>query len=153
MLDDSGAFVGLVVYQLPVSCPEAAFLEYFAIVPERRSERWGGRALAALLQEIREAAPIALIVILEVEDPDECVAGDARRQAERRIAFYRWHGARLLGGIRYALHVPGADAPYPMRLAFIDIGAAKPASAEDALRAAICLFGDAVTRINGVPLE
>jgi GNAT superfamily N-acetyltransferase len=75
--------------------PSVAFLEYLAVAEERRNAGLGG----ALLDHLLGAGALGDIrgIVFEVERPEDAV-GAERLLRERRIAFYRRHGASLVDG-------------------------------------------------------
>ena len=72
---------------VPLAPPRGQLLEYFAVAEEARGTGIGGGLLEDVLRALREEGTADLL-FWEVEPPET-------RDAERRIAFYRGHGARL----------------------------------------------------------
>ncbi len=75
--------------------PSVAFLEYLAVAEEQRNAGVGG----ALLDYLLGAVALGGIrgIVFEVERPEDAV-GAERVLRERRIAFYRRHGASHVDG-------------------------------------------------------
>jgi ribosomal protein S18 acetylase RimI-like enzyme len=113
-VDEEDDLVGMARYDL-LEDLAAAYLMYLAVVPERRGQGIGGAFYRELLRRLAEEGRPLRALVLEVERPDHAVPGEGRRDAERRIDFYRRLGARLLEGIEYLQQVPG-HAPVPMHL-------------------------------------
>lgn len=79
---EKGEFVGLAV---DIFSPEAAILDYFAIVPKKRSGGYGSRAVQMLVKRRQ-----GQIYIFEIERPNP--AAENARDRERRKAFYLRNG-------------------------------------------------------------
>lgn len=86
-LAEEGEFVGLAV---DIFSEEAAILDYFAIVPEKRGGGCGSRAVQALVK--RRAGTK---YIFEIERPDETAENAVERA--RRKAFYLRNGLKETG--------------------------------------------------------
>lgn len=103
VLDESGAFVGLLRYDLGEQ-PAVGYLWYIAITPNARGAGIGSACFDEVVRRARKSGLRALIFEVEIpehfDDPDRC------ENARRRIEFYRRLGAFLLTGIRYVQHVP-----------------------------------------------
>jgi ribosomal protein S18 acetylase RimI-like enzyme len=74
----------------PLEPPGAHMLEYFAVAEGRRGAGIGGGLLEGLMESLRESGAAAWM-LFEVERPE-----DGAANAERRIAFYERHGARIV---------------------------------------------------------
>ena len=120
----------LFVYEPPDG--QAAFLWYFAVDPRMRGQGLGGQIYQGLLARLD---PRARALIFDLEDPAQMATPGETRQAERRIAFYRRLGARLLGGIRYIQTVGPHQPPLPLRLMVHPIQDLSPQQAFDLARA------------------
>lgn len=81
-IEEDGEFVGLAIVLVTDTI---ALLDYFAILPEKRGNGIGGRALAKLRERYRNHA-----LLIEIEDPSEPC--DNRHDRVRRLAFYRRNG-------------------------------------------------------------
>jgi GNAT superfamily N-acetyltransferase len=107
--------------------PSVAFLEYLAVAEEQRNAGIGG----ALLDHLRGAGALGDIrgIVFEVERPEDAV-GAERVLRERRIAFYRRHGASLVAdaGCYRAPNLEHADLTEPYSLMWI------PARREDSVQ-------------------
>ncbi len=98
---DQGAPVALAIAEyLPAG--NVWYLHYLAVAPGRRGAGIGSALLAAVLPlgEITAQAagrPGCLGLLLEAEQIEGPPADADREQRRKRIAFYRRHGARLIG--------------------------------------------------------
>ncbi len=129
--DPSGnPFLGLIFDYEPVGSA-AAFLWYFAVVPDRRGQGLGAQIYQCLLSRL-DAQVRALFY--DLEDPAQMTTPEAVKQAGRRIAFYRRLGARLLGGIRYVQTVGPHHPPLYLRLMVHPIQEITPREAFDLAR-------------------
>jgi GNAT superfamily N-acetyltransferase len=107
-------FVGLAHY-VTVEEQHLAWLWMFAVTPGARNRGIG----TAIYQDIVRRLPVGTIaVLIEVERPDLAHTEAERRLAERRIAFYRRQGARLLEGVHYVQSVGPHQPPLPMHVMF-----------------------------------
>lgn len=105
-------FVGLAYYMV-IPEHKLAWLCMFAVTPEARNHGVG----AAIYADIVRRLPAGIIaVLIEVERPDLAQTEVERALAERRIAFYRRQGARLLEGVYYLQSVGPHQAPLPMHV-------------------------------------
>lgn len=86
-LTKDGELLGLVFYLIT---PKTAILDYFAILPEKRSMGYGGRAVAAVLERFSDRK---LIFEIEQQDPAADNAEDRRRRKE----FYLRNGLKETG--------------------------------------------------------
>jgi GNAT superfamily N-acetyltransferase len=109
-----GDFVGLAHY-VTVEEQRITWLWMFAVTPEARNRGIG----TAIYQDIVRRLPAGTVAILiEVERPDLAHTEAERRLAERRIAFYRRQGAKLLEGVHYVQSVGPHQPPLPMHVMF-----------------------------------
>lgn len=107
-----GVFVGLAHYVV-VAEQDLVWLWMFAVTPEARNQGVG----AAIYGEIVRRLPAGTVaVLIEVERPDLAHTEAERELAERRIAFYRRQGARLLEGVHYVQSVGLHQPPLPMHV-------------------------------------
>lgn len=107
-----GVFVGLAHYVV-VAEQDLVWLWMFAVTPEARNQGVG----AAIYGEIVRRLPAGTVaVLIEVERPDLAHTEAERELAERRIAFYRRQGARLLEGVHYVQSVGPHQPPLPMHV-------------------------------------
>lgn len=94
LYEDSSPQAPLLGYALLVCRPESAYLllDYLAVVPERRDSGCG----TAFLKLLQGACAAYRGILLEAEDP--AAAADAQDAAirQRRMAFYRRAGTRLM---------------------------------------------------------
>jgi len=140
-----GHFVGLAHYVL---IPEhhLAWLWMFAVMPEVRNRGVG----TTFYGEIVGRLPVGTVaMLLEVERPDLASTEAERRLAERRIAFYRRQGARLLEGVHYVQSVGPHQLPLPMHVMLHPL---RPLDAEQMFRYAQAVFGDAITQVGDTQL-
>lgn len=93
------------------SCGSFWLLEYLAVDPSRRSQRYGESTFQAAKRLADAVAPGAPCV-LEVDQPEGAFA----EVASRRLRFYRRLGCRRLDGVSYILPLDGAGPPPPMWL-------------------------------------
>lgn len=90
--DESHTLAGYAYIQHPADCA-IELLDFFAVLPNRRSEGIGSRFLT-LLGEKERFGPT---LVAEIEDPD-AAEGDEAAQRTRRLDFYRrggWHDTGL----------------------------------------------------------
>ncbi len=146
-----GVFVGLAHYVL-IPQHKLAWLWMFAVTPEARNHGVG----TAIYGEIVRRLPAGTVAMLiEVERPDLASTEAERALAERRIAFYRRQGARLLEGVHYIQSVGPHQPPLPMH---VMIHPFEPLDAEAAFGLACAVFGAAagaasITQIGPLALR
>ncbi len=129
------AFVGLAHYVM-LAEPCCAWLWMFAVTPPARNQGIG----AALYGEIVRRLPVETgAMLIEVERPDLAHTGAERESTERRIAFYRRQGARLLEGVHYVQSVGPHQTPLPMH---VMVHPLQPLDAEMAFRMVCTVLGD-----------
>jgi GNAT superfamily N-acetyltransferase len=162
-LDGNASFAGLARYQV---LPDlgAAYLWYLATAPELRNQGVGTKFYQEIVRRVTGPAGWAGLraLVIEVEIParageGEGVAGAAensavaaeRALAQRRIAFYRRQGARLMEGIHYLQSVGRHQAPIPMHIMFHAFGALDAAQAFALARS---LWGDQVSQVGKLRL-
>ncbi len=105
-----------------VTCPlddaPVAFMSYLAVDGSFQGQGIGGRLLDYTLARLAEDTP-AEALIWEVE-PEEPEAGHLNN---RRIRFYKRHGAKLIAEAQnYWMPAENDHAPVPMRLMWANIG-------------------------------
>ncbi|HWR04049.1 MAG TPA: GNAT family N-acetyltransferase [Humidesulfovibrio sp.] len=95
----------------------ALFLVYLAVDPELRSRGAGGSLLEHLHQASGQLVPGSLGMVWETERAEDAGPGPARALRERRLEFFRRHGASVVSG---SYRQPALDgvAPVPMNLLF-----------------------------------
>jgi len=106
-----GAAAGEVVFLAllwPLKNTDFILLDYIAT-----KDTYRGKGIAsAFLEEMRaKLEGTKKYLVLEVESPG---AEGGRAEREKRISFYRRHGARQLKGVRYALPPLHGDTPTEM---------------------------------------
>ncbi|MEZ5114931.1 MAG: GNAT family N-acetyltransferase [Candidatus Nanopelagicales bacterium] len=89
------------------------FLRYFAIDSARHSRGHGSALWRALTHHLRDAG--RTLLLFDVEDPAAAAPGH-HREDERRIAFYRRHGAELAPVTGYAPPDHGSAGTEPALL-------------------------------------
>ena len=141
-----GVFVGLAHYVV-VAEHNLAWLWMFAVTPEARNQGLGAAIYADVVRRL-PAGTVAMLI--EVERPDLAHTDAERRLAERRIAFYRRQGARLLEGVHYVQSVGPHQPPLPMH---VMIHPLQPLDAGTAFRLAHAVFDDAVTQTGALSLR
>lgn len=92
----------------------ALWLYYLAVSPSLRGQGTGAWFYKALIDLARAERPGLELLVFEVERPD-LLEGSERTSAERRIAFYRRLGARLVNNVVYYQDV-GWQPPVQMYL-------------------------------------
>lgn len=148
-VDPAGSsFLGLVYYYEPDGCvatsgAQAAFLWYFAIEPQMRGQGLGAQLFQRLLERID---PRVRALIFDLEDPAQMETPERVKQAERRIAFYRRLGARVLGGISYVQTVGPHQPPLLLLLMVHPIQEISPREAFELARQE---FGDEILKQVG----
>ena len=131
VVNPENSLVGIVFDYEPEG-GEAAFLWYFAIDPQMRGHGLGAQVYKRLLERL---GPQVRALIFDLEDPTKMETPEAVSLAERRVAFYRRLGARLLGGIEYIQFVAPHLPPLPLLLMAHPIREISPQEAFDLARA------------------
>ena len=148
LLDGSGQLIGMARFNLPADNQVAA-LWYLAVQSEVQSQGIGSRFYQAVVEHIRQTTgENAEAVVFEVETPPNFVSGKPS-DAERRIAFYRRNGARLLTGIHYVQSV-GWQPPIEMSVMLHPLAPLTPEWAYELARIAL---GFAVEQIGAIHLD
>ena len=93
-LEQSGETVGYAVVTAPAAA-SFALVSYLAIAPKFRSRGLGSELLTLLIRRFA-----GRILALEVESPAAAESADIRALRERRIAFYRRAGFRIVPTVR-----------------------------------------------------
>jgi len=145
-LDKQRTLVGIAMYELDRES-ETALLWYLAIVPENRSKGLGSIFYREILHRVDSSVRALLF---EVEIPDESKSGEGRQFAQRRIQFYRRHGAFVLNGIHYMQHVGKHQPPIPMH---IMVHPFQPITPQTAFKLTKSMFEDSITQIGPLALE
>ncbi len=148
LLDGSGQLTGMARFNLPAG-NSATALWYVAMRSEARSQGIGSRFYQAVIEHIRRTSgETAEAVVFEVETPANSNAGETS-DAERRIAFYRRNGARLLTGIRYVQSV-GWQPPIEMSVMLHPLAELSPSRAFELAKATL---GATVQQIGELHLD
>ena len=145
-LDGSGRLQGMARCQL---FPEGSFaiLWYIATWPAVRNQGFGGQFYDHILSQIDPSAFKAML--LEVEIPAETEIEELGQMAQRRLAFYRRHGARLLGGIKYLQSVGWHQPLTPMHILVHPL---QPIEAQAAFMLAKAYAGESVIQTGTLEL-
>lgn len=95
------------------------FLEYFAVVRDRRDGGLGGRLWDAMMERlVRDGDDVR--IIMEVEPPEDAEPASAERDVrERRCRFYARRGAVPLPIDGY--HAPKLDGPGSVRMLLLAV--------------------------------
>jgi ribosomal protein S18 acetylase RimI-like enzyme len=145
VLDETGQFAAMLRYDLGKE-PGIAYLWYIAVHPDARG---GGIGSACFNEVVRRAQEAGLRgVIFEVEVPEHFDDPERRRNACRRIEFYRRQGALVLTGIRYIQQLRN-QPPIPLHIMVRPIENITPG---EALEIAQRLFDD-VTQVGELELS
>lgn len=144
LVERSNTLIGMAAWQyLPQL--RLAYLWYLAIQPEARNRGLGAHYYHAILaQAFTKGADLALF---EVEMPELAHTDQERALAQRRIAFYKRNGARLLTGIHYLQSVGDHVPPTPMHLMFHPRERLSP---QEAYQSAHQLFGEALQQTDAL---
>lgn len=121
--EDAGEPVGFAVLE-SLTPLRAALLDYLAVTPDRRNAGIGSMLLGTL-QAFGTGHGWGSGIALEVEpatSPDPVV----RSVQERRLAFYRQHGAVDELDLAYAMPDTETDSPLPMHLLVLPVDPAAP---------------------------
>jgi GNAT superfamily N-acetyltransferase len=162
-LAGNATFAGLARYQV---LPDlgVAYLWYLATAPEVRNQGVGTKFYQEIVRRARGPAVQAAMqaMVIEVEIPAQPGGGEGasaaaenpaveaeRALAQRRIAFYRRQGARLLEGIHYLQTVGRHQAPVPMHVMFHAFAAL---DAGQAFALARSLWGEQVNQVGELRL-
>jgi hypothetical protein len=126
-----------------LSSVEWAFLRYFAIGAELRSQGLGQRFWQILRLELQTDAWPANVVF-EVEDPGETAISDAERVIrDRRIKFWSVCGARMLPVSGYVLPDYGASgATEPMLLMAATAAGERPPQDDGLRRLILAIYAE-----------
>lgn len=146
--------LGLAVVS-PLAGYPAAFLEYLAVAPEARNSGIGGSILARLREALAGAAqPGTDGIIFEVDRPEDADDSGERELRQRRIAFYRRHGAVMVdGALDYQAPVPVGDGTLAYFLMWLPVVAGTPAPAGADLKDCVtAMFTQSYGLGEGTPL-
>lgn len=141
-VDQERALAGIIFDEEPEE-GETAFLWYFAVDPQMRGHGLGSQIYRGVLERLR---PQVRALIFDLEDPAEMETPEAAALAERRIAFYRRMGARLLGGVEYRQYVGPHQPPLPLLLMVHPVREISPREAFDLAQAK---FGEEILKQVG----
>ena len=146
-VDNAGEAAAMVHYEVNEEAG-AAVLWYRAVSAPMRLKGIGTGVYRSVIARIRNERPAIRALVYGVERPEDA-EGEHRGLCERRIAFYRRNGARLLSGIRYTQSV-GWQPPVRMH---VMVHPFEALSAEAAFEMARSTLGDAVERVGALGLE
>jgi len=139
--------LGAMLYYSDQPEAQAAFLWYFAVIPELRGQGWGARLYGELLQRLK-AGERALF--FDVERPDDAGSPALRENAERRMRFYRRLGAVRLAGVRYVQRAGPHLPELPMHLMVHPLG---PLNAQEAYEMGRSFLPEALSQSGTLRLE
>ncbi len=145
--DDAGEVVAMAHYEA-YDERRGAVLWYLAVALGKRGIGIGSGVYKAITARILRERPSTRAFVYEIERPEDA-EGHHRTLAERRIAFYRRNGAKLLGGIRYTQSV-GWQPPVPMHVMVHEFERLSPEAAYEMARS---LLGEAVEQVGPLALE
>jgi GNAT superfamily N-acetyltransferase len=103
--DDEITFIALL---WPLKTTEFLLLDYMAT---KATHRGKGIASAFLTELGKKLSNSGQYLVMEVEDPK---VGDRQNEKEKRVKFYKRHGAKVLEGVRYLL--PPLDGTIPTEM-------------------------------------
>lgn len=146
-MDNAIGTVGIMRFDIDRES-QIGYLWYLAARQDLRGRGVGSRCLNEVIRQAQEAGMRA--VVWEVEAPEQQFELGHREYAERRIGFYRRHGAKLLGGIQY-IHSVGPHQP--KILMNIMVRPIEPISPQAAFDMAKLLFEEGVTQAGELRLE
>ena len=125
-----------------------ALLWYLAVEENLRGRGIGASIYNEIISQAEKSSAIALIH--EVETIEHQPGDRGREQAERRIEFYRRHGAHLLNGIHYLQSVGPHQPPIPCHIMIRPFQKITPVQAFELSKS---IFGDAITRKGSLTLD
>lgn len=130
----------------------ALFLVYLAVDPKLRSRGAGGSLLDHLHQNAAALAPGCLGMVWETGRAEDAGSDQARALRERRLGFFRRHGASVVSG---SYRQPALDgvAPVPMNLLFRPAAPGQrmePAFVQALVRT---IYAEKYQELNGVSRE
>jgi GNAT superfamily N-acetyltransferase len=143
-LDESGQLSAIARYQ-QIPDGALAILWYLAAWPAVRNQGIGGKLYDHILDRVNAAGYKALL--LEVEIPELAETDELRRLAQRRLGFYRRHGACLLGGIRFLQKVGWHQPAIPMHILVHPL---QPVAAGEAFEMARAYYAEAVEQVGSL---
>ncbi len=145
-LDEKGEFVGLAHY---ADWPDLniATAWYLAVVADRRNQGIGMSIHDQMAHRVEQEGRRAFI--FEVEIPEDITDPDYREFIVRKIARYRRHGARMLRGISYIMHLGEHQPEMPMD---IMVHPFSPMTAEEAFALVKGVFGEQVMQVGELEL-
>lgn len=146
-LDDAGEPDGMALVSIPAGA--TAWLWYLAVQPAGRGRGRGSAFYREICRWVQAAGCPGMV--LEVEIPSGTPGDAGREEAERRIAFYRRLGARLLGGVDYLQYVGWHQVPVPMHVMVHSFDPAAGADAAFALAQSV--FQDTIRQVGRLTLE
>jgi GNAT superfamily N-acetyltransferase len=103
--DDEITFIALL---WPLKTTDFLLLDYMAT---KATHRGKGIASAFLTELGKKLSNSGQYLVMEVEDPK---VGDRQNEKEKRVTFYKRHGAKVLEGVRYLL--PPLDGTSPTEM-------------------------------------
>jgi ribosomal protein S18 acetylase RimI-like enzyme len=146
-LDENGKLVGLVEYEY-LHEANTAFLWYLAVQPNLRNKGIGGQIYQCLIEDLASKDIQALV--FEVEKLEQTQTEEHRKLAERRISFYRRHGAKILEGVDYIQYIGWHAPPTPMHLMVHPL---KSLNSDEAYALAKIVFEDSLQQTGDLTLS
>jgi ribosomal protein S18 acetylase RimI-like enzyme len=142
-----GRVLGMAYYEI-VDSVATAYLWYLAIRYDYRGQGLGSRAYSELCRRMTEDR--LDLLLFEVEIPEPTLEGPAvARVAEKRIAWYRGMGARVVEGVEYFQSVDTGAPPTQMYLMAHPF---KPMGAEEVYERAKVIFEEALQQTGELRL-
>lgn len=123
----------------------ATYFWYMAVDPSVRNRGIGSACFNEVVRHATGAGTRAMVLEVEMQDhsPDP-------QMSDRRLGFYRRHGAAMLTEIEYMQSVGPHQPAIPMHIMIRPIESVTPQEAFDMVHS---LFGDAIRQVGELGLE
>ncbi|MBN1903413.1 GNAT family N-acetyltransferase [Candidatus Sumerlaeota bacterium] len=128
---------------------QVAFLWYLAVQENLRNKGIGSLAYRETISRCQRHDNLKA-AIFEVEIPEKAPDLEHKKLSERRIKFYKRHGAKLIGGVDYFQQVGSHQPPVPM---YLMIHPFKSFHKDECFSLIKNFFGDSVTQTGNIYLE